>query len=123
MEPKGQEELGYSYLVINATLTESVTNLDGSDVWESLSLQANDSTIHHASLQLTLCMTASEAQEMEIHATRLASVPAELALTWNTSTAAYSTETILRQLGGETRARPPRNVGSLTSHLVCVLDF
>lgn len=102
MEPKGQEELGPTYLLINATMTESVTDLEGSDVWETLSLQAEDSTSDNVSLQLTVCMTAFEAQEMEIHATRQAPVPPEPALTWNTTTAAYKTETVLRQLGAGT---------------------
>ncbi|EXL65770.1 hypothetical protein FOPG_18024 [Fusarium oxysporum f. sp. conglutinans race 2 54008] len=102
MEPKGTEEVGNSYLLINATITDYVTDLDGSGVWESITIEANNDTSLSVSLQFTLCMTAFEAQEMEIKATRPASFPPEPAVLWNTSTATYDTKDVLRQLDAGT---------------------
>ena len=45
MDPAGRETIGYSWLCIDATATHAVTALDGSDVWESMSIVANDSTL------------------------------------------------------------------------------
>ena len=64
-----------------------------------MSSGANDSTLYPVTLQITLCMTAFEAQEMEIHATRPASIPPEPIMFWNTVTAAYNTSAVLLQLG------------------------
>ena len=99
MDSAGQEIVGRSWLLINATAITTVTTLDDSDVWASISLAANDSTVANVILQITLCMTAFEAQEMEIHATRPASIPPEPALFWNTATPSYNTSAVLRQLG------------------------
>ena len=99
MDPAGQEIIGKSWLLINVTVTNAVTTLEGSDMWESMSLVANDSTSNHVTLQITLCMTAFEAQQMEIHATRPTSIIPEPELFWNTATAAYNTSAVLRQLG------------------------
>lgn len=107
MDPKGKE-IGISYLLINATMKEAVTTFDGSDVWTSISLTANDSANFHADLQITLCMTAFEAQEMNIHATRSVPIPPEPALTWDTVTTAYNTSAVQRQLGGGTTYRSAR---------------
>jgi hypothetical protein len=101
MNPTGQGEPGYSYILVNATMNEYVTTLDNSDVWESMTLRANDSEKHTVSLQLTLCLSTFEAQELNIHATRHASVVREPTLSWNISTAAYNTEAVLRQLGAD----------------------
>ncbi|KAJ3545817.1 hypothetical protein NM208_g2324 [Fusarium decemcellulare] len=98
MEPKGQEKLGDSYLLINATMEEAITDFDGSDVWEHIVLIAEDQSAT-VILQVTLCMTAFEAQEIEINATRSAPIISEPALLWNTSTATYDTRAVLRQLG------------------------
>ncbi|KAI3567769.1 hypothetical protein IWW34DRAFT_796858 [Fusarium oxysporum f. sp. albedinis] len=94
-------QLGRSYLLINATLTNYVTNLDGSDVWESITLKAND-TSQSVNLQFTLCMTAFSAQDLEINATRPASFPPEPTVLWNTSTATYNSKDVLRQFGAGT---------------------
>ncbi|KAH7303385.1 hypothetical protein B0I35DRAFT_485198 [Stachybotrys elegans] len=101
MDPKGNEELGDSYLVINATMSDAVMNMDGSDVWKSVTIQAND-TSESVSLQITLCMTAFEAQEMKINATRPSSFSPEPGILWNTSTGTYRTKEVLRQLGAGT---------------------
>ncbi|KAJ9419390.1 hypothetical protein FOXG_19701 [Fusarium oxysporum f. sp. lycopersici 4287] len=102
MDSKGFQVVpGPSYLLINATLTNYVTNLDGSDVWESITLKAND-TSESLSLQFTLCMTAFKAQQLEINATRPASFPPEPTVLWNTSTATYNTKDVLRQFGAGT---------------------
>ena len=98
MQPKGGKNPGSSYLLINATVPDYVTNMDGSDVWESLTLKANDTDTDYRSLQMTLCMTAFEAQEMMVHATR-PTAPPEPVLSWNSATAIYDTAAVLRQLG------------------------
>lgn len=81
MNPSGEEDLGHSFILINATMTEDVTTLDSADVWDSVSLPANDSATGHVTAQLTLCMLAFEAQDMEVHAARPASAPPEPELT------------------------------------------
>ncbi|KAK7592047.1 hypothetical protein V3481_006682 [Fusarium oxysporum f. sp. vasinfectum] len=102
MQSNGFEvEPGPSYLLINATLTNDVTNLDGSDVWESITLKPNG-TSQSVTLQFTLCMTAFGAQQLEINATRPASFPPEPTVLWNTSTATYNTKDVLRQFGAGT---------------------
>jgi hypothetical protein len=86
MDPKDQEQRGDSYIIINATMTEAVTDLDGFDVWEYVSLQANDATrgwSNHVDLQITLCMTTFQAQELELKATRSESNTREPDLSWN----------------------------------------
>uniref|UniRef100_A0A8H7N8Z7 Uncharacterized protein n=1 Tax=Bionectria ochroleuca TaxID=29856 RepID=A0A8H7N8Z7_BIOOC len=82
-------------------MSDAVTNIDGSDVWKSMIIEAND-TSESVSLQFTLCMTAFEAQEMNINATRATSFPPEPDLLWNTSTGIYETKEVLRQLGAGT---------------------
>lgn len=86
-------------------MKKAVTAFDGSDVWTSIFLSANDAAIDSVDLQVTLCMTSFEAQEMNIHATRSAPIPHEPALTWDTVAAAYNTSAVQRQLGGGTTNR------------------
>ncbi|KAH9218060.1 hypothetical protein DL95DRAFT_406082 [Leptodontidium sp. 2 PMI_412] len=99
MDPPGLEELGKSYLLINATSTSSVTTLDSSDVWTNLVLQATDDSTNSVTLQFTLCMTAFSAQELLINATRPDTALSEPALTWNTTTATWNTSSVQQQLG------------------------
>ncbi|KAH7459081.1 hypothetical protein FOMA001_g20304 [Fusarium oxysporum f. sp. matthiolae] len=111
MEPEGKEELGESYLLINATRTETVTDLDDSDVWVSMTLEDSysfdggsgdeeeEDEKESMTIQFTLCMTAFEAQEMEIDATRPVSFPPEPTILWDTSTASYDIKDVQRQLG------------------------
>ncbi|KAF5232334.1 hypothetical protein FOXYS1_15801 [Fusarium oxysporum] len=111
MEPEGKEELGESYLLINATRTETVTDLDDSDVWVSMTLEDSysfdggsgdeeeEDEKESMTIQFTLCMTAFEAQEMEIDATRPVSFPPEPTILWDTSTASYDIRDVQRQLG------------------------
>ncbi|KAF2026620.1 hypothetical protein EK21DRAFT_115674 [Setomelanomma holmii] len=100
MDPMGQEEAGETYLLINATLKETITDFDDSDVWETLSLTSSDYTpTLHVTAQLTLCMAAFEAQDMKIHASRRLPVTHEPVLAWDTTTGAYNTTNVLRQLG------------------------
>jgi hypothetical protein len=99
---KGEKTFGDNYLLINATNTKSVTDLDSSDVWEPVSLQANDTDKEPGvTLQRTLCFTVFEAQDMEIEAKRAIAATQELALTYNTSTATYNTKDVLRQWAPE----------------------
>jgi hypothetical protein len=99
MVPEGRREPGISYLLINATLKKDVTDSDGSDLWKSISLEPIDYPGDSVALQLTLCMTASEAQDLEIDATRPIPVPPEPVLTWDTSTATFHAGEVLSQLG------------------------
>lgn len=94
----GQEKLGTSFLLLNATETEAVEGTDGSDVWETVSLHNRDYNFNK-NFQITLCMTAFQAQNMEIHATRAPPIAPEPALIWNKSTRGYVTEAIQQQLG------------------------
>lgn len=75
--------------------------LDGSDLWQSLVLAANDSATTSITVQLTMCMVAFEAQDMEIQAIRPTPVTPEPELIWNTYRAIYDTGTVLRQLGAD----------------------
>ncbi|KAH7153377.1 hypothetical protein EDB81DRAFT_931852 [Dactylonectria macrodidyma] len=107
MEREGQEQLGGTYLLINATMVDAVTELDGSDVWESMTLKPVGTSVYEGvSLQFTLCMTAFAAQDMDIEATRPALITPEPALLWNTLTATYDAEAVLRQLGANTSSVP-----------------
>jgi len=98
MDAKGNETLGPAYLLINATMNDTVTDMDDSDLWESISIKASDMD-ERVSLQFTVCLTAFEPQELEIHATRPSLITPEPALSWDTSTGTYKTGAILRQLG------------------------
>lgn len=98
MSTEGQEEVGRSYLIINATLAEGVTTMDGSDVWESVTLQANDSRQATVTVQVTLCLTAFDAQELEINATRSLPIQPEPNIAWSIPDAAYDTAAVLQQL-------------------------
>ncbi|KAH7233726.1 hypothetical protein BKA59DRAFT_461178 [Fusarium tricinctum] len=98
MQAEGEEVAGSSYLIINTTNTDLVTDLDGSDVWKSLTLKDNYTFGNNTqgtknksfiTIQFTLYMTTFKAQEMEINATRAASSAPEPTVLWNTSTATY----------------------------------
>ncbi|KAJ9616896.1 hypothetical protein H2200_000616 [Cladophialophora chaetospira] len=91
-----------SFLLVNATRREGLTDLDDSDLWEHWTVTSNDTEPEsdiHASLQFTLCMTAFEAQELEIDATRPPLIIPEAAPTWNALTGSYETRDVQRQLG------------------------
>jgi len=110
MDEPGQEEIGPAYLLVNATMAENATAMDGSDVWESIVLprsRTSDAENDPMILQITLCLTALQAQEMEINATRSSVIiPPEPALVWNwnTSSPSYNSSAVLRQLGAEQSA-------------------
>ncbi|KAK1753754.1 hypothetical protein QBC47DRAFT_47656 [Echria macrotheca] len=118
MDPDGRgdlrDEYEYTYILINATMSEYVTTLDGSDVWQTLSLQAVDYDKDKVTLQITLCMTAIEGQEMEIEATRPTPIPPEPILSWNTSVYAYDAAAVLRQLGAGPSSPAERGILALT---------
>jgi hypothetical protein len=123
MNPDFIEGPGHSYILANATMIDSVTTLDDSDVWESMTLHANDSTLYTndsstytVSAQITLCMSTFEAQNLEIHATRSANTYSEPKISWNTSTASYNTTAVLQQLGagGSHISNTERGVFNLT---------
>src|SRR4051794_3286901 len=103
MDQPGQEQIGETFLLVNATLAEDVSSANGSDVWESMVLQSADMRALIVTLQFTLCMTAFQAYHMEINATQPLRIPPEPTLTWNwnTSSPAYNTSAVLRQLGAE----------------------
>ncbi|KAH7069853.1 hypothetical protein BKA63DRAFT_519672 [Paraphoma chrysanthemicola] len=99
MSTAGKEQVGQSYLIVNATLAEAVTTMDGSDVWETVTLQANDSSkATVVTVQVTLCLTAFDAQELDIHATRSLPAHPEPTISWSIPDAAYDTTEILQQL-------------------------
>tara|TARA_R110002003_G_scaffold59_28_gene5402 strand:- start:1120 stop:2043 length:924 start_codon:yes stop_codon:yes gene_type:complete len=108
MSTAGEEEVGQSYIIVNATLAEAVTTVDGSDVWESLTLQANDSSKRTVAVQVTLCLTAFDAQELDIHATRSPPIQPEPTITWSIPDAAYDTAAVLQQLD---YSKPPASRG------------
>ncbi|KAJ8118419.1 hypothetical protein OPT61_g612 [Boeremia exigua] len=97
----GQEEIGKSYIIVNATLADAVTTLDESDVWVSTTLSANDSSTHVVTVQITLCMTAFDALELELHATRRIPILPEPRISWDISKGAYDTKAVLQQLGAD----------------------
>ncbi|KAF5705173.1 hypothetical protein FMUND_12196 [Fusarium mundagurra] len=96
MEPKDKRQPGDSYLLVNATLIEYLTDLDSSDLWEPLQWSDSVTPVY---LQFTFCMTAYQAQRMEVSATRSTPIVPEPSLHWNTSTSEWSTKAVLRQLG------------------------
>jgi hypothetical protein len=108
MQSEGKEELGNSYLLLNATVANAVTDLDDSDTWASITLQdsyiyngnshessGNDSVV----IQFTLCMTAFEGQEMEVDVTRHETFAPEPTMHWDTSSASYDIREVQQQLG------------------------
>ncbi|KAF5243251.1 hypothetical protein FANTH_8260 [Fusarium anthophilum] len=108
MQPEGQEELGNSYLLLNATMANAVTGLDTSDVWTSIILK--DKYIYNGTaqgrnsnssvvIQFTLCMTAFEGQEMEVDVMRPETFSPEPLMRWNTSSASYDIREVQNQLG------------------------
>jgi hypothetical protein len=116
MNPGFVEDPGPTYMLINATMDDAVTTLDNSDVWESMTLRANDSSIFTISAQVTVCMTTFEAQDLEIHATRAAKTYQEPRSSWDTSKASFNTEAILHQLGagGPSISNTERGIFNLT---------
>src|SRR4051812_14949034 len=99
MEPQNSKgNIGTSFLLLNATETEAAKGMDGSDVWETVSLRNKDYNFNKT-FQITFCMTAFQARNLEIHATRAAPVLPEPSLIWNISTGGYNTEAIQNQLG------------------------
>ncbi|KAF5612806.1 hypothetical protein F25303_14315 [Fusarium sp. NRRL 25303] len=98
MQSRREKETGDSYLIVNATLVEAVGDLDDSDVWESVT-RLDSSGIVSVRLQITLCMTAFQAQRMIVNATRSTSIPPEPSLIWDASKTSWNTEAVLQQLG------------------------
>jgi hypothetical protein len=99
MNPGFIEAPGPVYMLVNATMDDAVTTLDESDVWNSMTLRANDSSTYAISAQVTVCMSTFEAQELEIHATRAVKTYQELKSSWDTSKASFNAEAILHQFG------------------------
>ncbi|KAI1047608.1 hypothetical protein LB505_012691 [Fusarium chuoi] len=108
MQSESKEELGMSYLLLNATVADAVTDLDGSDAWASLTLPNSDidngnsqdtSGKDSVVVQFTLCMTAFEGQEMEVDVTRPETFVPEPTMHWDTASASYDIREVQQQLG------------------------
>lgn len=61
MDSEGQEEPndGHSCFRMNTTIEDSVTTLDGSDMWESITLAPNENKAN--GIHVAFCMAAFKA--------------------------------------------------------------
>jgi hypothetical protein len=94
-----------TYLIINGTYTAKATDMEDSDVWQSLTLTNTSSKdigyvwpTETVTVQVTLCMTAFTAREMKIPAIRQTSFPAEPTLSWDVGKGNWAADDVMRQL-------------------------
>ncbi|RGP80791.1 hypothetical protein FLONG3_1132 [Fusarium longipes] len=97
MQSRLDKVLGDTYIILNATSSEAVGNLENYGLWDTVTV--SDPGIRSIFFEITMCMSTFQAQRLEIDATRPISSLSEPTLVWNAPVGRWDTRAVLRQLG------------------------